>query len=96
MVSTFQNGLANGKLINKTRKPLKNFNEMFTIANSMADGEEAKKEQLNEFKARWKEESRSRPRAREVEICVDRPESSCRGEQCGRKRKMAEDITIVQ
>ncbi|CAN6324043.1 unnamed protein product [Urochloa humidicola] len=51
VITAFHRGIANGTLINRwTRKPPRTVNEMFTIANSWADGEEAEKEQLVEFK----------------------------------------------
>ncbi|CAO2146328.1 unnamed protein product [Urochloa humidicola] len=61
VIAAFQNGIASGGLINKwTRKPPRTVNEMFVIANSWADGDQAEREQLDEFKHRWEEESRAR------------------------------------
>ncbi|CAO2209941.1 unnamed protein product [Urochloa humidicola] len=63
VITAFQRGIANGVLINRwTHRPPRTVNEMFAVANSWADGEEAEKEQLDEFRRRWEEESRSRSR----------------------------------
>lgn len=80
-MSAFQNGLSNGTLINKwTQKPPRNVNEMFAITNNWADGEEAEKEQLSEFKVRWEEENWSHLRPRDVEARHDHLETSRKGE----------------
>lgn len=42
------------------------------------------------------EKSRSRPRAHDMEVRIDHPESSRRGEQRGRKRKTIVVVTTVE
>ncbi|CAO2210141.1 unnamed protein product [Urochloa humidicola] len=98
VITAFHRGIANGVMINRwIYRPPRTVNEMFTVANSWADGEEEEKEQLGEFRHRWEEESRSRNRRvdRDRAEYDDRREDA-RGEaRRGRKRKNEADMVAA-
>ena len=101
-MTAFQNGIANGDLIHKwTHKPPASVNDMFRVANSWADGEEAQREQLNEFKYHWDEENRSsRKRGNDRHDDEDRRDDNHRddnrrGEARPRKRRSEADTVAA-
>ncbi|CAN6230869.1 unnamed protein product [Urochloa humidicola] len=94
----FENDIINRALINKwTRKHPKTVNEVFAVVNSWADGELAEREQLDEFKHRWEEESRSRGKridrdsTGEKDHCDDRRSDN----KYGHKRKSETDLVAA-